>query len=278
MSQRYEYFDGGCSERFPAYSSHWLAQTFVPSISHRINMVKLEVCKWGTPPTVTVGIRATDGEGHPTGSDLCSGTFSPSGLPTCPIGHDPREIPLGAGYDLVADTKYAIVLRTGGNASNYCGWCCQYGGDPYPQGSRETSEDSGLSWTSHANYAHLFEEWFMLTAPTVTTVAADNIEKTTANPKGNVTDTGYENPTRYIDYDTDSGVPYANFKDCGVGGVGVYNSNLTDLIPGTKYYYRARAVNSGGTGTGVEMTFTTKSALENKSANMGSKMVAAGLI
>ncbi|GAJ11326.1 unnamed protein product, partial [marine sediment metagenome] len=42
-------------------------------------------------------------------------------------------------------------------------------------------------------------------AATVTTVAADNIGQTKANPKGNVTNTGGENPTRYIDYDIDSG-------------------------------------------------------------------------
>lgn len=114
-----------------------------------------------------------------------------------------------------------------------------------------------------------------LAAPTVTTQAADSIEQTTANPKGNVANTGGENPTRYIDYDTDSGTPYANSKDCGVGGVGVYNSNLTGLTPDTKYYYRARAVNSGGTGTGDEMTFTTKPI---RSAQMAAKMVAAGVL
>lgn len=114
--------------------------------------------------------------------------------------------------------------------------------------------------------------------PTVSTVAADNIGQTTANPKGNVTATGGENPTRYIDYDIDSGAPYANSKNCGVGGVGVYNSNLIGLIPGKKYYYRARAVNSGGTGTGAEMTFTTLSALGGKTAHMAAKMVEAGLI
>lgn len=116
----------------------------------------------------------------------------------------------------------------------------------------------------------------VVVAPTVSTVAADNIEQVAANPKGNVTATGEENPTRYIDYDIDSGAPYAYTKDCGIGGIGVYNSNLTGLIPGKKYYYRARAVNSGGTGTGSEMTFTTKS--RAVSANMAAKMIARGFI
>jgi len=93
--------------------------------------------------------------------------------------------------------------------------------------------------------------------PTVSTVSATLIEEITANPRGNVTDIGTENPTRYIDYGTSSG-SYTSSKDCGVGGTGVYDSNLTGLSPGTKYYYRARAVNSAGTGLGSELTFTTK--------------------
>lgn len=95
-------------------------------------------------------------------------------------------------------------------------------------------------------------------APTVETIAANNVEEITGNPRGNVTDIGTQNPSRYIDYDTDSGEPYANTKDCGVGGVGEYNSNLTGLSPGQKYYYRARVVNPTGETTGSEMTFTTK--------------------
>ncbi|GAI23016.1 unnamed protein product, partial [marine sediment metagenome] len=74
---------------------------------------------------------------------------------------------------------------------------------------------------------------------------------------GNVTNTGGENPTRYIDYGTSSG-SYPFSKNCGVGGTGYYNSSLTGLTPGEKYYFRARAVNSAGTGTGSQLTFITK--------------------
>jgi len=50
---------------------------------------------------------------------------------------------------------------------------------------------------------------------------------------------------------------YDNEEDCGVGGVGLYEKAISGLTPETTYYFRARGVNSGGTGVGVEKEFTT---------------------
>lgn len=49
-------------------------------------------------------------------------------------------------------------------------------------------------------------------------------------------------------------------EDCGVGGVGIYDKVISGLTPDTQYYFRAKGVNSGGTGVGEEKMFTTAEA------------------
>jgi len=90
-------------------------QTFTPSVGHKVTSVKLKMEHLGTPSATTyVEITATDGGGHPTGAPLCSGTVDARALGTgsTPYPGEWVEISLGAGYDLVADTKYAIVVRS----------------------------------------------------------------------------------------------------------------------------------------------------------------------
>jgi len=50
----------------------WEAQTFTPQISHIIKKVKIKIYRLGFPEIVSVGIRATDAEGKPIGTDLVS--------------------------------------------------------------------------------------------------------------------------------------------------------------------------------------------------------------
>jgi len=93
--------------------------------------------------------------------------------------------------------------------------------------------------------------------PTVDTLTVAGIEPTSASGRGNISDTGGENPERFIEWGTTSG-SYADQCTAGIGSTGEYSCVLTNLTPNTTYYVRAKAVNAtGGTSYGSKVTFTT---------------------
>lgn len=141
------------------YDIHWRVQTFTPSITHRILGINLPLSNAaGNPGMVTVGIRAVDGEGKPTGNDLCSGTTNGDTLPACPEW-EWRYISIGGSYTLNAGTKYAIVVRLGGDAANKLGWGFDSPSPAYSGGAVVWSSNSGTTWTVYESMDYLFEEW-----------------------------------------------------------------------------------------------------------------------
>ena len=140
-------------------ATSWIAQTFTPSTAHKITSVKLLLYRYSTPGTITVGIRATDGSGHPTGGDLCSGTTNGDTLPTG-SPYEWREITLGAGATLSADTKYAIVARAlSASGVKKAIWRVRNPGG-YDGGAYGASGDSGGTWSFYSDaYDALFEDW-----------------------------------------------------------------------------------------------------------------------
>lgn len=158
MSERYEYYNTGDNTRDNVWGARWRAQTFTPSVAHKVTSVKLKLFRNVSPGFVTVSIKATDGEGHPTGIDLCSGTTDGNTLPLI-AAPEWREITLGDGADLLADTKYAIVVRVlGGDEYNYIGWRADKTGE-YAGGNWEYSNNSGSSWAALSARDFMFEEW-----------------------------------------------------------------------------------------------------------------------
>jgi len=159
MSTLFEYYNTGDDSQVLVHGATWYAQTFTPSIAHKITSVELLMGRKDSPGTITVSIRATDGSGHPTGEDLCSGTTNGNTLPSGPPG-EWREITLGDGYDLSASTKYAIVVRAlDGDANNAVYWMVDITSPTYSGGNQEYSNNSGSSWTSHTDKDLMFEEW-----------------------------------------------------------------------------------------------------------------------
>ena len=159
MADKYEYYNTGDDGYYPFHSTGWRAQTFTPATAHKITSVKLLLYRSGSPGTVTVTIRATDVDSHPTGADLCSGTTNSNTLPT-DSPFEWREITLGAGYNLAVSTKYAIVIRaTDGNDANYVMWRADTSSPAYTGGCFELSGNSGTTWASVTTYDQMFEEW-----------------------------------------------------------------------------------------------------------------------
>jgi len=94
------------------------------------------------------------------------------------------------------------------------------------------------------------------TAPTVVTNAATNIGTTTATLNGNVTSDGGSAITERGFYCDTNSNPTTKYTVPGT--TGAYTKDMTDLLPGTKYYFKAFATNSVGTSYGSILDFTTQ--------------------
>lgn len=96
--------------------------------------------------------------------------------------------------------------------------------------------------------------------PTVTTVEATDVEGTTAVSGGSVTaDGGAAVTARGVCFGTSPNptIDAPNGKTVDDAGLGEFVSNLSGLKGLTRYYARAYATNSAGTGYGNEISFTT---------------------
>jgi len=94
-------------------------------------------------------------------------------------------------------------------------------------------------------------------APTVTTQAVTNIDKTTATGNGNITDDGGATATRGMCWNTTGTPTTADSHATNGTGEGAYTVAMTGLTAGTHYYVRAYATNSEGTSYGGEVEFDT---------------------
>jgi len=136
----------------------WQGQTFTPGDAHTIKKVRLNMYRLGSPGEITVAIKGTV-DGLPDAeADLCSGTTDGDTLPIIYSG-EWREITLGAGAALDADTKYAIVVKAAsGDVNNYVRWL--YKRPPtYPPGVHVFSSDAGVNWVEDTSRDMKFEEW-----------------------------------------------------------------------------------------------------------------------
>lgn len=99
-----------------------------------------------------------------------------------------------------------------------------------------------------------------MSAPTVTTDNATAVEETTATLHGTLDDDGGESSQYRFQYGTTSGGPYPGSTawSGNITSGQSFSANVTGLSEGTRYYFRAQAKNSSGTGSGAEQSFLTK--------------------
>lgn len=159
----YERYNTGDNTYVVNYGAYWTAQTFTigntgTNEDHNITSVKLLLARAGSPGTVTVSIRATDGSGYPTGNDLTSGTLNGNDFTTDSAGlwYEFTLTP----YGLSASTKYAVVERNQGtNPGNTVKWRLDTTTPTYTGGSYFSSGNSGSVWTPNTDYDTMFEEY-----------------------------------------------------------------------------------------------------------------------
>lgn len=142
------------SSEISFYNDTWKGQTFTIGTEHSIDFVSIKCYKTGSPGNITIGIRATDGSGHPTGNDLSVGTIQEADIP---ISSGWIECSMSS-YSLLQGTKYAIVCRVPtGDSSNKVTWIRNVG-DVYAAGNYEHSSNAGGDWTEATNYDFTFKE------------------------------------------------------------------------------------------------------------------------
>ena len=99
----------------------------------------------------------------------------------------------------------------------------------------------------------------VITAPTVTTANASDVEEETATTGGEITATGGANATRRgVKYGLTPGARTWDSGEDGDFGTGTFERDLVGLTEGELYYFEAYATNPIGTSYGAEKTFLTK--------------------
>ncbi|NWG09212.1 MAG: hypothetical protein HXX80_02695 [Nitrososphaerales archaeon] len=153
------------------YQNNWIAQSFTPVKSDRIERVAIYVLKSGSPvDNLVVEIRANSG-GVP-GAILASATIPPSQIGT---SYGWRVVDLTISVDLTGDTKYWIVLhQDGGSSSNYYRWSYS-SSTSYTRGERKYSNNGvGGPWSSPDSYDFAFKTYMTGSAYTMSS-GADEI-------------------------------------------------------------------------------------------------------
>ncbi|MFA5993487.1 MAG: hypothetical protein WC823_00845, partial [Parcubacteria group bacterium] len=238
-----------------------LALLAVPSFSHAANTGNSSGYAWGE------GVGYINFSGADSASDY-GVTVSNAALTGYAWGEMTGWVSLNcANTSSCATTNYAVANDGNGNLSGYA-WSENIGwisfkdsvASNYAVTIDSAGNFAGYAWNETVGFISLNDAganygvtttWRPLSIPTVTTQATTSITMIVAVGNGNVTATGNENPTRFMEWGTTTNT-YTSSCSAGTGSTGAYSCNLTSLTPDTTYYVRAKATNSAGTSYGTE--------------------------
>lgn len=155
----YEYYNTGDATYFSANDTNWAAQTFTPSISHKITLVKLKLFRELFSAEYTIKITTTDQDGYPTDTVLCSKIFNSEPITQESPG-EWYEFSFDEPAILTEDTVYAIIIHgIPGLPSYKIYWRRDATAPTYYRGSVYLSNNSGVSWQRHLYDDFMFEDW-----------------------------------------------------------------------------------------------------------------------
>jgi len=207
---------------FVSVSFHGCKKPSIPELT------TVEISEIGLTSAVSGGVIITDGGAEITEKGVC---WSISANPT------------------VADSRTSDGTGTATFASNIVGLV---EGTTYYVRAYATNEVG----TAYGNELTLTTN--QVTGAVLTTTEASDVTSTTAVAGGIITDAGGGTITaRGTCWGTAPNPTVAGNKTVNGTGVGTFTSNLTGLVDGTVYYYRAYATNSSGTTYGQEYDFIT---------------------
>ena len=142
------------SSGFGLNSTAWAAQTFTAGSTGQMVQADLNLfCSGctGTTPNLTVSLRATGATPVPTGADLATATIA--GFNNGSGGY--YNVVFSSPATITAGTRYALVVRATSNPSvGTYAYVCSCAGtgtvnsNPYANGQRVTSANSGSTWTA----------------------------------------------------------------------------------------------------------------------------------
>lgn len=138
---------GGTSTGTSFATTSWGGQTFLAGVTGPVVRAEVQLfgTVTGTPPSITVSLRATSA-GLPTGADLATAT-----LPGFTSGSGTwYTVSFASPAALTAGTTYALILRpaTNPSAGGYFWIRSSPGG--YADGQRVLSSDGGTTWSADA--------------------------------------------------------------------------------------------------------------------------------